>query len=143
MNFDEILISLESCHAENILQGTKIIELRRRRINAAVPAKVWFYVKQPIGAITGFAIVDNVISSPPKALWHDFGQTSGVNELEFFEYFQNCECGHGLLLSSPTKLRRPIGLSILRQHQMNFSPPQFYRRIYPNDKIAALFRIAI
>ena len=142
MDVGEILVSLESRHAEKILQGIKTIELRRRRINATVPVKIWFYVKQPFRAITGYATVDEVVSSPPTDLWRDFGRASGINESEFFEYFQHCECAHGLLLSNPAKLGNPISLAVLRERQVNFSPPQFYRRICPNDKIAALFRIA-
>ena len=46
---DQILISLEPRHAENILEGRKRVELRRRTMNVTIGSTVWMYAKLPVG----------------------------------------------------------------------------------------------
>ncbi len=50
---DNILISLEPRHAENILAGLKRVELRRRTMNVSPGCTVWIYAKLPVGSIVG------------------------------------------------------------------------------------------
>jgi predicted transcriptional regulator len=85
-NGENILISLESRHAENIFAGNKQVELRRRNMNVRPGTTIWIYVKLPIGSIIGRVRVGAVHASAPTTLWRRFGSVSGLSRSEFFGY---------------------------------------------------------
>ncbi len=128
---EHILISLESRHAENIFEGTKIVELRRRTMNVSPGATVWIYVKLPVGSIVGHARIGKVHSSSPASLWKKYGAVSGLSKNEFFEYFDGSEFGVALVLEQSRRLRSSLSLLQLRQVDEGFQPPQFFARLSP------------
>jgi len=126
MSDDEhILISLESRHAENILDGRKIVELRRRSMNVKVGATVWIYAKLPVGSIVGSATVRAIHGQAPSTLWRKFGPVCGITRTEFFEYFEGVEQGTALELSDCRRLPTSLSLESLRKFNSSFQPPQF------------------
>ena len=128
-NGENILISLESRHAENILSGIKRVELRRRPMHVECGTTVWIYVKVPVGSLVGCATVKNVVRSSPGALWRRFGAISGLSRDEFFEYFEGAEEGVALMLENAEKLNAGLSLRELREVESGFQPPQFFVRL--------------
>jgi predicted transcriptional regulator len=126
---EQILISLEPRHAENILEGRKRVELRRRRMNVAIGSTVWFYAKRPVGSIIGRAIIQAIHAFAPTTLWHRFGAVSGVSRSEFFEYFAERDQGIALELSDCRRLAPAFDLKALRRLHHGFQPPQFFTRL--------------
>jgi predicted transcriptional regulator len=136
---EEILISLEPRHAENILLGVKTIELRKRKMNVKPNARIWFYAKQPVGAIVGFAFIKEIISMPPSMLWERYGDQTGICADEFFAYMNPDTPGYALALNAPTRLETSVSLAHVRTAYPKFSPPQFFKRFNDRqDKILAL-----
>ena len=125
----DVLISLEERHAENIIRGTKLVELRRRRMNVPVGAVVWMYVKSPTAAVIGRASVSEVHSLAPRTLWQRFSNTCGLTRVEFFSYFSGTTKGFALSLSNVERLTDPVSLGQLRQSGSQFHPPQFFMRL--------------
>ncbi|MFS2049371.1 hypothetical protein ACEN9J_19525 [Variovorax sp. Varisp41] len=128
-NPQNVLISLEERHAENILDGTKTVELRRRPMHVAIGATVWFYVKVPVGSVIGCAKVAGVHTLAPSTLWNRFGSVSGLQRREFFEYFSGLPAAFALSLKEPCRLATPIPLSELRDASSGFHPPQFFANV--------------
>jgi predicted transcriptional regulator len=126
---DHILISLEPRHAENILEGRKRVELRRRMMNVTIGSTVWMYAKVPVGSIIGRAIVAAIHVLAPATLWRRFGAVSGISRSEFFEYFADREQGIALELSDCRRLSRAFDLEALRRFHQGFQPPQFFTRL--------------
>lgn len=124
-----VLISLEKRHAENILEGTKTVELRRRSMHVAIGTTVWFYVKVPVGSVIGYAKVADLHTLAPSTLWNRFGSVSGLQRREFFEYFEGSATAFALSLEEPRRLAKPIPLSELRDASNGFHPPQFFANI--------------
>jgi predicted transcriptional regulator len=130
MSDDEhILISLEPRHAENILDGKKLVELRRRAMNVKTGATVWIYAKLPVGSIVGSAIVRAIHVQAPSTLWRKFGPVCGITRTEFFKYFEDVEQGTALELSDCRRLVCSFSLDSLRQFNARFQPPQFFARL--------------
>lgn len=127
-----VLISLEERHANNILAGTKTVELRRRSMHVEPGTMVWFYVKKPVACIVGFAIAGTRIAAAPTAVWQRFGQVSGLEKKEFMDYFVGCKEASVMPLDAPTRLRNSVGLDEVRASVPGFHPPQFYIRM--NDE---------
>lgn len=132
-NEEHILISLTPRHAENIFDGRKHVELRRRTMHITPGTTAWIYVKLPIGAITGRVTIAAIHTSPPAALWRRFGAVSGLSRIEFFDYFSGVTEGVALELKDTKELRQSISLTSLREILSGFQPPQFFvRLIAPN-----------
>lgn len=125
----QLLISLEERHANNILAGTKQVELRRRSMHVEPGSLVWFYVKKPVGAVVGYAIVGATYSAKPDTVWRKFGSISGLTKSEFVSYFDGADAASALELSDPKRLKKPVTLEELRAAAPGFQPPQFYYRI--------------
>ena len=126
---ENILISLSARHAENILAGTKRVELRRRTMNINPGATLWMYVKMPVGLIMGQAKVGAIHAAAPSTLWRRFGSVSGLSRAEFFEYFSGVTLGIALVLEDSKRLTQQLSLEALRAIDGQFQPPQFFRRL--------------
>jgi len=132
---DHILISLEPRHAENILEGRKRVELRRRMMNVTIGSTVWMYAKLPVGSIIGRAIVAAIHVLAPAILWRRFGAVSGISRSEFFEYFADRDQGIALELSDCRRLSHAFDLEALRRFHRGFQPPQFFTRLRHNTPL--------
>jgi predicted transcriptional regulator len=126
---DQILISLEARHAENILQGSKLVEFRRRKMNVKPGATIWIYAKRPVGSIVGCATVAAVRMHAPSTLWRKFGPLSGISRSEFFDYFDGTAQGTALELTNCRRLCSSVSLESLRRFYSGFQPPQFFTRL--------------
>ena len=135
MHRENILISLEPRHAENILSGSKRVELRKRAIRVSPGAVVWMYSKLPQGSIVGYATVVRSRKAMPQTLWRRYGAETGISRNEFFEYFYLADDGFALELEGFTRLREPVSLSRLRAVDSKFHPPQFFKRLHPGNEI--------
>jgi predicted transcriptional regulator len=129
---DNILISLETRHAENIFAGCKHVELRRRAMNVAIGTVIWVYVKLPVGSVIGRARVRAVHSLAPATLWKRFSAVSGLERAEFFDYFDGIHKGCAVELEDVERLTRPVPLAALRKAHSGFQPPQFFTRLETN-----------
>lgn len=120
------LISLEERFADGILNGEKLVELRRRPMRLTVGTTIWMYVKVPVGKVIGSAQVQSLHTLAPATLWKKYGGVSGLSRAEFFDYFLGVERGFVLLLSNPSRLPMPLSLERLRWLNDRFQPPQFF-----------------
>lgn len=137
---EQILISLDSRHAENILNGRKLVELRRRSMRVSPGATVWIYAKLPVGSVVGHAKVESVDSSSPAQLWRRYGSVSGLSKQEFFDYFLGVSQGVALVLSEKTRLKKPLTLKSIRQVDEGFHPPQFFARVTADHPLHCAMR---
>lgn len=133
-----VLISLEERHANNILAGSKQVELRRRTMHVEPGSIVWFYVKKPRGAVVGYAYVEETYAATPSALWRRFGPVSGLSKGEFMTYFDGLDAASAIVLSDPTQLKQQVELDELRINAPGFQPPQFYCKLEKRSAIETL-----
>jgi predicted transcriptional regulator len=132
---ENILISLEPRYAEKILDGSKRVELRRRKMHVSPGATIWMYAKLPVGSVVGNAKIEQAASGSPNALWKSFGGMSGVSRAEFFSYFDGVKQGVALVLTDVVRLKKELPLQDLRRRGGGFHPPQFFSRLQANHPI--------
>ena len=123
------LISLEPRFAEGILNGTKLVELRRRPMRLGAGTTVWLYVKVPVGKVVGSVQVHAGHLLAPTTLWRRYGDVSGLSRAEFFDYFGGLRQGFALVLKRPTRLDVGVALDELRMLNDGFQPPQFFQHL--------------
>ena len=132
---ESILISLETRHANGIYAGTKQVELRRRPMNVVPGTTVWIYEKVPVGSITGSAVIKAVHTATPSKLWKQFGTISGLSKAEFFDYFSEVTNACALELHCAAQVDYPMPLSMLRDLNCGFQPPQFFTRLHQTHPV--------
>jgi predicted transcriptional regulator len=128
-NAAHALISLEERFAEGILNGNKLVELRRRPMRMTVGTTIWMYVKVPVGKVVGSAQVQSLHTLAPTTLWKRYGDVSGLSRAEFFAYFSGVARGFVLVLCRPSRLPSPLTLQRLRSLNDGFQPPQFFAHL--------------
>lgn len=134
------LISLEERFAEGILNGTKLVELRRRPMRLSVGTTIWMYVKVPVGKVTGSAVIGSMHSLAPTTLWRRYGDVSGLRKAEFLQYFEGNKQGFVLVLEKPKRLSCPVTLTRLRQLNGTFQPPQFFQHLDGQGPLVSAFK---
>lgn len=133
------LISLEERFAEGILNGKKLVELRRRPMRLNAGTTVWMYVKVPVGEVIGSAQVHSLHTLAPQTLWRKYGDVSGLSRAEFFDYFSGVERGFVLVLDNPVRLNNPVPLERLRILNDGFQPPQFFQHLANDGALVTAF----
>lgn len=84
----ELLISIRPEHADNIVEGVKTVEFRRRfpaeeRVRGAT---VWIYSTAPVREVIGLATVVSVERMETAALWHIYADQGAVSRSLFEDY---------------------------------------------------------
>jgi predicted transcriptional regulator len=132
---EHVLISLAPRHADNILNGVKSVEFRRRTMHISPGAIIWIYVKLPVGSIVARVKVASVHQLSPTTLWKRFGAVSGLTRGEFFGYFRGVKRGAALVLEDCRRLHQTFSLAALREIDGAFHPPQFFSRLHIEDPL--------
>lgn len=124
----DILISVKGRFIDNMLTGTKRVELRRRAPRISPGTRIWIYEKAPVATVRAVAILAKVETMAPEILWSQYGSTLGLSYQEYQDYIAGSEHAAALSLERVAPLR-PISLRELRELRSDFHPPQFYLRL--------------
>jgi predicted transcriptional regulator len=124
-----ILISVRGIHIDNMLSGSKTVELRRRAPRIRSRTRIWIYDKSPTASVRALGILDDIETLPPEELWIKHHAGIGLTKNEFDQYVCSRKTASALILDHVHELRRPISLSSLREVWNDFHPPQFYMNL--------------
>lgn len=122
----DIILSIKPKYSQEILLGTKRVELRRR-FPTSVPSGtvMYIYSTSPERALVGSAEISDVLKTPVQDIWDDYSSVACIRKDDFDNYFSGLEQGFVLRLKNPRPLHRPIGLEELRE-RFDFEPPQSF-----------------
>jgi predicted transcriptional regulator len=118
-------VALRAIHpqyANAILDGTKQVEFRKRRLASDVEV-VLIYATSPVKRIIGAFSIKHVVAAAPKQLWKQFSDVGGVDEAEFHRYFENSEIGIGLVVKRAYRLPDSLALGCIEPTP---APPQSF-----------------
>ncbi len=132
---EHIVISMNARHADNIFDGHKHVELRRKMMHIAPGVTALIYVKLPVGSIVGCVTIASIHTSSPAELWRQYGAVSGLDKVEFFEYFRGATNPVALRLKGARRYRSALSLEYIRDISGSFQPPQFFSRLQPNHPV--------
>ena len=123
----ELLISIRPKHADNIVEGVKTVEFRRRfppeqRVRGAT---VWIYSTAPVREVIGTAVVVSVERMGTAALWQAYADQGAVSRGVFEDYFEGVTEGHAIRLGAVRRLDIPVDAA--RLEALDFATPQSYR----------------
>lgn len=140
----DFLVSIRPTHVENIVQGRKTVELRRRFSEDVAPGAVLLiYSTSPTQAIVGTAHIRGVRKLPLDSLWAEHGGAACITRQDFDSYFSGLSEGYAILLSDVRPFARQVAAADLRE-QFNFVAPQSFmylrQEYYPllsNERLQA------
>lgn len=119
-----ILLSVKPKYASLIVDGSKLVELRR-----AVPAQavgtIAIYSSSPVQAIVALADVGEIIEASPSKLWtiaKDNG--GGLTRTELITYFASKKTGFAIMLHNVRVYGKPVRPEKIFK---SFSAPQSFR----------------
>lgn len=133
-----ILMSIKTKYANQIFNGTKKYEYRRRSIGEKnLGKKIFIYSSEEEKAIVGYIIVGDIIEGTSEWVLE---QTENKNNKDIINYFKDCKKCYALKISETVKFENPISLSSIRKIQEKFVIPQYYRYIYQTEKIYKILK---
>lgn len=107
----DILMSVRPKYAEEILAGSKIVEIRKRFSQNWVGCKAVLYASRPQKALVGEATIRRVSSGSPSEIWAAFGPHIACSWREFEEYVGSYIEVKAIELTDVIPYLAPISLS--------------------------------
>lgn len=128
-----MLISIKTKYANQIFEGTKKYEYRRKSIGEKnCNKKIYVYSSEKDKAIIGYIIVDKIIEGNADYVLKN---TDNENNSDLLAYFEGNDKCYALQIKSTCKFKTPIYLNEIKSEDKNFVVPQFYRYIKENEYI--------
>lgn len=128
-----MLISIKTKYANQIFEGTKKYEYRRKSIGEKnCNKKIYVYSSEKDKAIIGYIIVDKIIEGNADYVLKN---TDNENNSDLLAYFEGNDKCYALQIKSAYKFKTPIYLNEIKSEDKNFVVPQFYRYIKENEYI--------
>ncbi len=116
-----ILLSINPNHVENILNGTKKYEFRKKACKRSVD-KILIYSTNPIMRVVGEAEVEDVLIDNPEIIWMKTKNKSGIDRTFFNKYFENKKQAVAYKLKNVKEYRVP---KELKEYGINCAPQSF------------------
>ena len=128
-----LLISIKTKYANQIFDGTKKFEFRRRSIgDKNCNKKIFVYSSEKDREIIGYIIVDKILKGN---LNYILEATNYKNSKDIIDYFYGCDECYALHISETHKFWEPIKLEYIKNKYKDFVIPQFYRYIKKDESI--------
>jgi predicted transcriptional regulator len=93
------MLSIHPKHAQNILDGKKTFEFRRK-IPREVISRIYIYATAPVQEVVGYANIAAVLSGKPADMWCLVFKTACITYTEFMRYFENCDRANAFYMHS-------------------------------------------
>ena len=118
-----VLLSIKPKFVESILNGEKRYEFRKVIFKKKSVEKVYIYSSSPVKKIVGTFIVGDIIEDHPKRIWEKCHKKSGIDEDQFFNYFNGRKIGFAIAIECLEPMEEPIDP---RNLLPDFVPPQSF-----------------
>lgn len=102
-----ILLSIHPEYSDAIYNGTKHYEFRKK-IPKEQPERVYIYTTLPVGGVTGYFKVKNIISDTPEALWKLTKGFAGIDKESYDKYFEGCPIAYAYNIEKVVRFVEPI-----------------------------------
>ena len=125
-----ILLSVKPKFASLIVNGSKLVELRRT-VPAQTVGTIAIYSSSPVQAIVALADVKETIEASPAKLWTIAKvKGSGLTRAELMDYFESKKTGFAILLQNVRVYGKPVKPTNVFKP---FSAPQSFRYLTPKE----------
>lgn len=134
---DNIILSIHPNYAKLIDEGKKIYEVRTRFLNLNIGTRVWIYRTYPKSSISSCAEIEDIICISPNKAWKQYSSSMCIKKIDYDNYVKGKKKIYLLKLRHITKLSKEIKLSDFRKQNINFYPPQFFKKLKNTELLYA------
>jgi predicted transcriptional regulator len=122
----KVLLSIKPQFVEEIFNGNKKFEYRKKIFKRPNIKSVVIYATMPVGKIVGEFEIEDVLEDNPKSLWAKTKRYSGISEEFYDSYFMDRDTGYAIKIKSLNKYDVPRC-----PHEMydNFTAPQSFKYV--------------
>ncbi len=106
-----VLLSIKPKYVEEIKNGNKKYEFRKslcNKKNFHKIEKIYIYSSSPVKKIVARFIIRVILEDHPEILWEKCKDVSGIDKVEFFNYFRDKDKGLALEISDLKFFKKPI-----------------------------------
>lgn len=118
----DVILSIKPVYVDEILAGNKKVEFRKKIFKKNVE-KIYIYSSMPIKMIVGYFTFKQIDEDTPKKLWEKYKDVGGIEEFDFFEYFDGHKKGYSIIIEKVKKFDNEIDPIDFVE---NFTAPQSY-----------------
>ncbi|MBI4460283.1 MAG: hypothetical protein HY648_09535 [Acidobacteria bacterium] len=123
-----MLLSIRPQYADRLLQGKKLVEIRRKFTKKWLGQRASLYATRPVSALVGEATMSAIASASPADIWAQYGPAIGCEKSEFDLYTQGCDQVYAIELKEVHPFQDRISLAQLSHIlKEDLRPPQSYR----------------
>ena len=101
-----ILLSINPEHVENIMNGNKLYEFRKKACKRHVD-KIIIYSSTPVMMVVGEADVEDILIGKPDKIWKMTENRSGIKKSFFDQYIHNSDQAVAYKLKNIIKYEQP------------------------------------
>jgi predicted transcriptional regulator len=123
----KVLMSIKPLYAEQIFQGKKKYEYRRRIFKRDDVSSLVIYESAPVSRVVGEVKVRRILFGTPDEIWEKTHLNGGITFDDFEKYFKGCEIGYAIELCNPTVYDRSMPISSIVG--VSSRPPQSFMYI--------------
>lgn len=105
-----VMLSIKPVYADQIFEGSKQYEFRRRLFSNRSVRRVVVYVTAPVSKVIGEFEVEDIIELEPEALWEQTKHHSGIAKGLFDAYFEGKKVGYALKIGNTRMYDVPLEL---------------------------------
>lgn len=118
------LLSIKPKYVERIISGIKRYEYRRRLFARDDVDSIVVYSTMPVSSVVAEISIKSIISGSPDQLWERTKSSGGIDETEYYAYFEGASIAYAIELGEITAFHTPIPLSEYCTHPSR--PPQSF-----------------
>ena len=119
----DVLLSIRPKYVDAILIGSKQYEFRKQIFREIQQPRIFIYSTSPVKKIVACFFPGEIIEDHPDNLWKQFGEVSGLDEADFFNYYEGKQCGYAIRIDELEQFHQPLDPKAVIDH---FVPPQSF-----------------
>jgi predicted transcriptional regulator len=106
------LMAIHPRFAYAILDGTKQVEFRKRRVAPDI-TRVLIYATSPVQKVVGSFTISEIVVDAPDLIWDEFGEFGVIERDAFAEYYATSDAAVAIRVEGTERFERPLALSEL------------------------------
>jgi predicted transcriptional regulator len=128
--FNGIVMSIRPSFSDQILDGDKLIEIRRKFNPKWKNHTVTIYSTGRNNGLVGYATIKEVELKEPDMIWSQYGDKLGCTKSEFEGYTKGCSKVYAIFLDKIHRYYNDLSLNYLSNFfQKDIHPPQSYSSV--------------
>lgn len=103
----KVLLSIKPQFVEEIFNGSKKFEYRKKIFKREGIKSVVIYSTMPVGKIVGEFDIEDILEDEPKSLWKKTKKHAGISEDFYDSYFLDRDKGYAIKIKSLKRYAEP------------------------------------